>query len=64
MTDIEVLECYRKCHILAQNLGLTLDIKDDMFKLYKDGREIMAKMKLTTLASYLEGYKDGSNVCR
>lgn len=64
MTDIEVLKRYRECHTLAQNMGLTLEIEDSMFKLYRIGchKEVMAKMKLTTLTAYLQGYKDGSNV--
>lgn len=59
MTDVEVLKLYRECHMMAQDLGLVLDIKDDHFKVYKDGSEITARMKLTTLSAYLEGYGHG-----
>lgn len=58
MTDIEILDNYRECHVMAQELGMKLEIVHDNFRLYKGEEELIRKMKLTTILAYLQGYKE------
>lgn len=57
MTDFEILEIFRTCHIEASNLGLVIEMDNNQFQVKKDGEILISKMKINQIENFIKGYK-------